>query len=275
MNVFLSWSGEASKAAATALRTWLLDVFQSLDVWMSAHDISAGAPWTSELHRRLESSDFGILLLTRENLKAPWLIYEAGCLVMSVQPNRVVPYCLDLPTAQVPLPLGQLQSVGADSEGTWKLLQSLNAAMDTPLPEARLQKLFEKWWPDLCQAMASHLTVEQQDDVTHIRVDVEDLLEERVPLEIIKQRLFELANAPNPRLVLDLRRVQRISSTAVGMLVSTHRIVWRSKGETALVVNEGPLTELLKMSRLDRYFNAFQTMGEAVTHVRKPTEEQG
>lgn len=272
MNVFLSWSGEASKAAATALRTWLMDVFQTLDVWMSAHDISAGAPWTSELHQRLKSSDFGILLLTRENLKAPWLIYEAGCLVMSVEPNRVVPYCLDLPTEQVPLPLGQLQSVGADSEGTWKLLQSLNAAMPNPLPEARLQKLFEKWWPDLCQAMASHLTVEKRDDVTHVRIDVEDLTEDRVPLEIIKQRLFDAANAPTPRLVLDLRRVQRISSTAVGVLVSTHRIAWRSQGETALVVNEGPLTELLRMARLDRYFSAFRTVDEAISHVRKPAE---
>lgn len=42
MKVFLSGSGEKSKAAAEAFRRWLPCVLQSVRPWMSDRDIGAG-----------------------------------------------------------------------------------------------------------------------------------------------------------------------------------------------------------------------------------------
>jgi hypothetical protein len=80
MKVFLSWSGERSKAAAQILRQWLPDVIQSIEPWMSAEDIDAGARWNSELTNKLAETRCGIICLTRDNQLAPWVHFEAGSL---------------------------------------------------------------------------------------------------------------------------------------------------------------------------------------------------
>ena len=75
MKVFITWSGASSKAVAEALRTWLPDVLQDLDCFMSAHDIQAGERWAELLGRELEASDFGILCLTPENPSAECVLF--------------------------------------------------------------------------------------------------------------------------------------------------------------------------------------------------------
>jgi hypothetical protein len=149
MRVFMSWSGERSRAAAAALAELLPDVLQDVQTWMSAHDIAAGSRWGSDLGRELEGSNFGVLCLTRENLTAPWLLFEAGSLAKSVSIARVVPYRLGLKSTDVEYPLAQFQGVDADKDGTLKLLASLNAAREEPLAEDRLKRLFDRWWPDM------------------------------------------------------------------------------------------------------------------------------
>ena len=149
MRVFMSWSGERSRATATALAELLPDILQDVQTWMSAHNIAAGSRWGADLGRELEGSNFGVLCLTRENLTASWLLFEAGSLAKSVSSSRVVPYRLGLKSTDVEYPLAQFQGVDADKEGTLKLLESINAARGEPLAEDRLKRLFERWWPDM------------------------------------------------------------------------------------------------------------------------------
>ena len=42
MRVFISWSGERSKRVALTLHTWLPDVIQAIEPWMSRRDLGAG-----------------------------------------------------------------------------------------------------------------------------------------------------------------------------------------------------------------------------------------
>jgi hypothetical protein len=155
MDVFISWSGHRGEMVAKALAELLPDAIQDLNAWMSAHDIGAGARWGHELHQQLESSNFGILCLTSENIGAPWLLYEAGSLAKSVSDARVVPYRLNLAAADVPFPLAQFQGVDADEGGTKKLIESLNAGLKQPMDQGRLDRVFQRWWPDLRERIAT------------------------------------------------------------------------------------------------------------------------
>lgn len=149
MKVFLSWSGDRSRAVAAALHTLLPDMLQDVSTWMSEHDINAGARWSETLNAQLELSNFGILCLTPENLNAPWLLYEAGSIAKSVTDSRVVPYLLDLKTTDVTYPLAQFQGVEASEEGTLKLIRAMNSSRGEPMPDERLTRVFARWWPDL------------------------------------------------------------------------------------------------------------------------------
>ena len=149
MNIFISWSGERSKMLADALKKFLPDVIQTLDIWMSEQDIVVGSRWTDQLNRNLEGNNFGIICLTPENLSAPWILYEAGCLAKSVAEGMVVPYRLKLGSADLEYPLAQFQGVDADEDGTKRLIENLNSASDKPLEAQRLSRSFEHVWPDI------------------------------------------------------------------------------------------------------------------------------
>lgn len=149
MRIFISWSGDRSHAVAVALKGWLRDVFQDLHVWMSSHDIQAGSRWGADLGAELEQTDFGVLCLTAENVLAPWILYEAGSLAKTVKAARVVPYLLGLKPTDLTGPLAQFHGVVTDREGTYRLLESINGTRSPALEPDRLQRLFEKWWPDL------------------------------------------------------------------------------------------------------------------------------
>src|SRR5688572_12185283 len=77
MKIFLSWSGERSRAVATALREWLPVMVPAAKPWVSHSDIDAGHRWSPEIATALEASDFGIICLTKENLSAPWILFES------------------------------------------------------------------------------------------------------------------------------------------------------------------------------------------------------
>jgi hypothetical protein len=149
MNIFISWSGQRSRQIASALNEWLPDIFQDLTTWMSTDDVEAGVRWGTELNQQLQSTNFGILCLTPENLNARWLLFEAGSLAKAISISRVVPYCYQLVPTDVPYPLAQFQAVSADREGTNKILQSINAIRDERMPDDRLCRHIDKWWPDL------------------------------------------------------------------------------------------------------------------------------
>ncbi len=134
---------------AIALKSWLSDVFQGVDVFMSDHDIDAGSRWLSDLNSELEASNFGIICLTPENMNSAWILFEAGALSKAIKNARVIPYRLELKPTDVTGPLAQFQGVDADEAGTFRLLQSINNTREFILPDNHLRRAFEKWWPDL------------------------------------------------------------------------------------------------------------------------------
>lgn len=59
MKIFISWSGNASKNAASAMRRWFQDVLQFSEPFVSAHDVAMGQRWEPEIMAQLSASVSG------------------------------------------------------------------------------------------------------------------------------------------------------------------------------------------------------------------------
>lgn len=150
MKVFLSWSGDTSHKVALILRDWLPSVIQSIEPYVSSEDIDKGARWSTDIASELEDSTYGILCVTKENLCAPWLIFEAGALSKTMDKSSVSPFLFDIKRVEVNGPILQFQSTVFEKEDVKKLLLSLNKACnDDQLNSERLDKAFDVWYPTL------------------------------------------------------------------------------------------------------------------------------
>ncbi|MEQ6342069.1 MAG: toll/interleukin-1 receptor domain-containing protein [Gammaproteobacteria bacterium] len=154
MKVFVSWSGEASHDVAKALKDWLPNVIQAVDVFLSSEDIAKGSEWFHELGTVLDESSFGILCLTRDNLSAPWILYEAGALGKRFEQSRVVPLLIDITVPDLAGPLAHFNAALLDKGEITKLITAINAQLgENQLTEKQLDKVFQTWWPDLEKAL--------------------------------------------------------------------------------------------------------------------------
>jgi hypothetical protein len=148
MRIFLSWSGERSKALASALRDWLPDILHYAKPWLSESDIDAGERWGFKVAEELQATEFGIICVTRDNINAPWLNFEAGALAKSIDGARVVPLLLDLGMQDITGPFAQFQAKKADLNGIKDILTSLNRNTKEAVPESRIQKYIDSYWPE-------------------------------------------------------------------------------------------------------------------------------
>jgi RNA polymerase sigma factor (sigma-70 family) len=156
VKVFISWSGEVSKAAAEVLHEWLPRVLQFVRPWVSASDIFKGARWSAEIARELEATRVGIICVTRENLSSQWLLFETGALSKTLEGTFVCPYLIDLDSAELAGPLAQFQASRPDHQDTKRLVKTINAAaLETGLSEKRLDEAFDIWWPQLESSLKS------------------------------------------------------------------------------------------------------------------------
>jgi hypothetical protein len=153
--IFISWSGERSRAVAEELHRWLPEILQFVDPFLSTQDIEKGAKWAQVLSGALEGSTFSIICLTPENLTSPWLLFEAGAVAKRAD-SRVYTYLIDVPYTDVKDPLSQFQHTRADKGDTEKLIIAINRQLgEAALDKERLKNAFERLWPSLEERLAS------------------------------------------------------------------------------------------------------------------------
>jgi hypothetical protein len=150
MKIFLSWSGEISHKVAVTFRDWLPSVIQSITPYVSSEDIDKGARWSTDIAKELEDSTFGILCVTKDNINAPWLNFEAGALSKTMGKSLVSPFLFDIKRSEVDGPILQFQSTIFEKEDIKKLVSSLNKACENgQLSEERLENTFNVWYSSL------------------------------------------------------------------------------------------------------------------------------
>jgi hypothetical protein len=147
MKVFISWSGERSQLLAQALHEWLPMVLHYTEPWLSHSDIEAGERWANVVAKELETTKFGIICVTRENIGSPWILFEAGALAKSMLEGRVIPLLLDIEFKDITGPLAQFQAKKVEKVGLRDVINSINQISEIKLPEARLTAQFDTLWP--------------------------------------------------------------------------------------------------------------------------------
>ena len=150
MKLFISWSGNKSHKVALVFRDWFPSVIQSIEPYVSSEDIDKGARWSTDIAKELENSTFGILCVTKENLQAPWLSFEAGALSKTMDKSFVSPFLFDIKRSEVNGPILQFQSTIFQKDDIKKLVKTLNKACgESSIADARIEKAFEVWYPTL------------------------------------------------------------------------------------------------------------------------------
>jgi len=191
VKVFVSWSGDRSRAVAEALVQWLPRVINAIDPWIST-EMEKGTRSASEMANALEATRFGIICLTRDNLSEPWVHFEAGAL-SKTRDARVWTFLLDITYTDIQAPLSQFQHTQAVRDDARKMITAMNTAVresgERALDDRILDEQFSDLWPKLEAALAA--IPKAKGAKQPVRSDRE-LLEEIVELVRQAQRGTEL-----------------------------------------------------------------------------------
>jgi hypothetical protein len=148
MKIFISWSGQRSKAVAELISDWFKCVIQASQPWISTRDIDRGAIWFSEISDQLKNTSAGIICLTQENKDKPWILFETGALAKGLTTNRVCTFLVDLQPSELEDPLAQFNHTTPEKNSMWELVRSLNAFLaEQGLDERILEQVFKTYWP--------------------------------------------------------------------------------------------------------------------------------
>ncbi len=264
MKVFLSWSGGTSQKVALVLREWIPSVLQNVEPYLSSEDIDKGARWSADIAKELEGTSFGILCVTKENIDAPWLNFEAGALSKFFDKSHVVPLLFDLKPTDVRGPLVQFQSASCSKDEVKRLVASVNkSAGAAAIPEKRLEKVFDVWWPELessLDAVRSHVREGTTATRDAPRRDVPSILEELLTLVRSQHKLLS-----SPETLLPLERL----SAAIGLAGSQQVLRQLAQSEAP-----APSSEVLRASRSEELMRLL-TEGKKINAIKLLREVTG
>jgi hypothetical protein len=151
MKIFLSWSDETSHAIASALGDWIPFVIQAVETYVPPVDTRKGTRWSDDVSKELNQSSLGILCVVPGNVGAPWLNFEAGVLLKTLDVSNVIPLLIDVETSELENgPLAPFPSAIFDKNSMYQILETINEKTEKGrLSEDRLRDTFDIWWPKL------------------------------------------------------------------------------------------------------------------------------
>lgn len=241
--IFISWSGELSKALGEAVKEWIPKVLQSVKPYFTPDDIEKGSRWAKEISQELATSQLGIICLTQENQHSPWILFEAGALSKNLEESKVCPILFNFDTTDLKGPLSSFQATKFNKDDFKKLLESINnSCEETKLEQKSLDETFEVWWPMLDKKINEILAQDNTDSKPSKRKD-RDILEE----------ILELARSNAKAIISTPRDVSRI--TVEDLVAGYRRIKEKNvRGlsiESDLIQMESTIIRLCKESNFE------------------------
>src|SRR5690606_15456016 len=107
-----------------------------------------GELWLPAINKELAETSIGIICLTKENINAPWILFEAGALAKGLEANRVITFLIDLNPEDVSDPLAQFNHTKMDKNNLKLLINTVNSHVTNSLPTEILEKVFNKYWDE-------------------------------------------------------------------------------------------------------------------------------
>ncbi len=157
--IFISWSKEPSGKIAKLLKELLLKNFPSPNVEFFISNspdtgIEAGQKFRNIIDQNLEKSDFGILVLTKNNFSAPWMMFEAGALSKEVEASKLIPVLFDREPDNIESPIKPFQFIEFNKESFLELLFSIEKTLfpysdNQPIRDdviSRFSDTLDKYW---------------------------------------------------------------------------------------------------------------------------------
>jgi hypothetical protein len=174
---------------------------------MSEESVPMGQQWWVVLQQELRDTAACIICLTRENLDAPWLHFEAGEAARALDSAYICPYLVGVSKADLTGPLALFQASFADERDTLKLIQIINSTLGANMikPEL-LHRTFEFMWPVLSARFAAI----RETSVGRMRPSHE-ILEEVLETVRRMERVVTVDGVQNINSILDaVQRVERV-----------------------------------------------------------------
>ncbi|MBV1850005.1 pentapeptide repeat-containing protein [Catellatospora tritici] len=169
MKVFISWSGVLGRQVAEALHAWLPRVLQPLKPFFSADDLAKGGVWSNQVGQELNTSPIGIVVVTKESLVSPWVMFEAGALSRGITRGKVIPLLVDVAPAEVVGPLSHFQAAELDMVDMKRVVRTLNSELkERALTEDVLHASFSIWWPALEEAVSQIRRSHRKNSVSQV-----------------------------------------------------------------------------------------------------------
>ena len=138
------------------------NIFENTDLecFVSDQDIASGSDWWDKIKKELRTCKLGILCITKENLRAPWIYFEAGAMVAHEVPS--IPLLISCSIdALSSTPLNGKQAINFyDQKKFLKMLTDINKTMGYSLSENQLFTLGKEAYAKLIEeleAMFSNL----------------------------------------------------------------------------------------------------------------------
>ncbi|TXI27709.1 MAG: toll/interleukin-1 receptor domain-containing protein [Nitrosomonas oligotropha] len=206
MKVFISWSGNRSRAVAELLNDWVKCVLQATRPWLSTRDIDRGALWFSEIHDQLKDTSVGIVCLTQENKNRPWILFEAGALAKGLSSNRVCTFLIDLKPTDLEDPLAQFNHTLCERGSMRELIRTLNNCLTTnALDERILDQVFDTYWSQFETKFDSALEMNPPSEKAEPRPKDDILAEILENTRFLHARLRRLESRPDKNVIEDER----------------------------------------------------------------------
>jgi hypothetical protein len=192
MNIFISWSGQLSKLIGEVFKDWMPTVIQSIKPYFTPSDIEKGAKWENEISKKLSECNVGIIILTKENIKSQWIMFEAGALSNKLDKSKVCPILFGLDNTDLTGPLSTFQTTKFTQDDIKQLMSNINSQCgDNKLIEKVFNEVFKVFWPHLEEKINNVITKHietSKDGEKSIKRPDREILEEILELTRLNSR---------------------------------------------------------------------------------------